>query len=122
ESESRKIGTVQLPDALLDAMRAAECVRVVLPRPLRIELLKDEYAHFFDDHEALSDRLDRLVPIHGKKTIARWMDAAKAGDWDTLVSELLELHYDPMYRRSIDRNFPSIADALAVEPRQLEAR
>src|SRR4030095_8139318 len=88
---------------------------------LRIELLKDEYAHFFDDHEALSDRLDRLVPIHGKKTIARWMNAAKAGDWDTLVSELLELHYDPMYRRSIDRNFPRIADALDVEPSTLDA-
>ena len=119
ESESRKIGTVQLPDALLDAMRAAECIRVVLPRPLRIELLKDEYAHFFDDQAALLDRLERLVPIHGKKTIARWMDAAKAGDWDTLVSELLELHYDPMYRRSIDRNFPRIARAIEVEPSTL---
>ena len=119
ESESRKIGTVQLPDALLDAMRAAECIRVVLPRPLRIALLKDEYAHFFDDREALADRLERLVPLHGKKTIARWMNAANAGDWDTLVSELLELHYDPMYRRSIDRNFPRIADALDVEPSTL---
>jgi tRNA 2-selenouridine synthase len=119
ESESRKIGTVQLPDALLDAMRAAECIRVVLPRALRIELLKDEYAHFFDDQDALSDRLERLVPIHGKKTVARWMDAAKGGDWDTLVSELLDLHYDPMYRRSIDRNFPRIAGALDAEPATL---
>jgi tRNA 2-selenouridine synthase len=119
ESESRKIGTVQLPDALLEAMRGAQCIRVVLPRPLRIELLKDEYAHFFDDQAALSDRLERLVPIHGKKTIARWLDIAKAGDWDTLVSELLEVHYDPMYRRSIDRNFPRIADAIDVEPSML---
>ena len=119
ESESRKIGTVQLPDALLDAMRAAQCIRVVLPRSLRIELLKDEYSHFFDDQAALSHRLERLVPIHGKRTIARWMEAAKAGDWDTLVSELLELHYDPMYRRSIDRNFPRIADAIDVEPSAL---
>ena len=116
ESESRKIGTVQLPDALLDAMRAAECIRVVLPRPLRVALLKDEYAHFFDDCEALSGRLERLVPIHGKQAIARWTDAARAGDWDTLVSELLATHYDPMYRRSIDRNFPRIADAIDVEP------
>jgi len=101
---------------LLDAMRAAECIRVVLPRPLRVALLKDEYAHFFDDCEALSGRLERLVPIHGKQAIARWTDAARAGDWDTLVSELLETHYDPMYRRSIDRNFPRIADAIDVEP------
>jgi tRNA 2-selenouridine synthase len=116
ESESRKIGTVQIPDALLDAMRNAACIRVVLPRPLRIELLKDEYAHFFDDRDALSARLERLVPIHGKQAIARWTDAAKTGDWDTLVGELLEAHYDPMYRRSIDRNFPRVADAIDVEP------
>ena len=116
ESESRKIGTVQLPDALLDAMRTAPCIRVVLPRPLRIQLLKDDYAHFFDDQTALSRRLERLVPIHGRKQITHWMDAAKAGDWDTLVSELLELHYDPMYRRSIERNFPRIAAAIDIEP------
>jgi tRNA 2-selenouridine synthase len=119
ESESRKIGTVQLPDSLLDAMRAGQCIRVHLPRPLRIELLKEEYAHFFDDQEALADRLQRLVPLHGKKTIAHWLDAAKAGDWDALVSELLDVHYDPMYRRSIERNFPRIADALDVEPSTL---
>jgi len=57
----------------------------------------------------------RLAPLHGKKTIERWADAAKSGDWDGLVAELLELHYDPMYTRSIDRNFPRIAEARAVE-------
>ena len=119
ESESRKIGAVQLPDALLAAMRAAECIRVVLPPPLRIELLKDEYAHFLADHDALSARLVRLVPLHGKKTIARWIDAAKAGNWDELVAELLALHYDPMYQRSIGRNFPRSADALDVAPSAL---
>jgi len=119
ESESRKIGTVQLPDSLLDAMRGGPCIRVVLPRPLRIELLKEEYAHFFDDQQALSDRLQRLVPVHGKKTIGHWLETAKAGDWDALVSELLEVHYDPMYRRSIERNFPRIADAIDVQPSAL---
>lgn len=119
ESESRKIGTVALPDSLLDAMRAGQCIRVVLPRSLRIELLKEEYAHFLGDHEALSDKLQRLVPLHGKSTISRWREAAKAADWDALVGELLEVHYDPMYRRSIDRNFPRIADSLDVEPSTL---
>jgi tRNA 2-selenouridine synthase len=96
-----------------------ECIRVVLPPLLRIELLKDEYAHFLADHDALSARLVRLVPLHGKKTIARWIDAAKAGNWDELVAELLALHYDPMYQRSIGRNFPRSEDALDVAPSAL---
>jgi tRNA 2-selenouridine synthase len=119
ESESRKIGTVQLPDALLTAMRGARCIRVVLPLPLRVELLKHEYAHFLSDHGALSARLARLVPLHGKKTIERWIDAAKAGSWDELVGELLALHYDPMYARSIERNFPRSEDAIDIAPSSL---
>jgi tRNA 2-selenouridine synthase len=134
ESESRKIGALQVPQALLAAMRAADCIRVELPQPMRIELLKAEYAHFLADHSALAARLLRLVPLHGKATIERWTDAAKAGDWDRLVGELLLLHYDPSYTRSIGRNFPRLADAIAVSPdaatdgafqalaRELEAR
>ena len=119
ESESKKIGTVQLPDALLAAMRAADCIRIALPQPLRIELLKSEYAHFLADHGALTARLRHLVPLHGKKTIERWADAAKAGDWNTLVEELLALHYDPTYTRSIGKNFPRFAGAIDVAPSAL---
>jgi tRNA 2-selenouridine synthase len=116
ESESKRIGTVQVPETVLAAMRAAEGIRIELPQPLRIELLKGEYAHFLADHGALAARLLHLVPLHGKKTVERWTDAAKAGDWDRLVGELLLLHYDPAYTRSIGKNFPRIADAIAVSP------
>jgi tRNA 2-selenouridine synthase len=116
ESESRKIGTVQLPDALLAAMRAAPCVRVSTPRELRVALLKEEYAHFLDDPDALAAKLALLVPLHGHKTVKRWNAAARAGDFDPLVDELLAIHYDPMYARSIERNFPRSAQALSVTP------
>lgn len=116
ESESRKIGTVQVPDSLLDAMRRAECIRVDTPQPLRVQLLKDEYAHFLADPAALSSRLAHLVVLHGRKTIERWQAAAAAGDWDTLVRELLVCHYDPMYARSMAKNYPNVADAIVVSP------
>jgi len=116
ESESRKIGTLQLPDALLDAMRAAECIRIVTPQALRVVLLKEEYAHFLGDHASLAAPFARLVPLHGKAAIEQWSAAAASGDWDSLVGELLARHYDPMYTRAIARNFPRIADALVVAP------
>jgi len=116
ESESKRIGTVQLPESLLAAMRGAPCIRLELPRALRIELLKAEYAHFLVDPAALAARLLRLVPLHGKKAVEQWTDAAKAGDWDRVIAELLDLHYDPAYTRSIGRNFPRIADAVTVAP------
>ncbi len=120
ESESRKIGSVQVPDSLLDAMRAAACIRVDTPQHLRVALLRDEYVHLIDDPASLADKLSPLVPVHGRKVIARWVDAATAGDFATLIDELLVTHYDPTYGRSIMRNFPRYADAIAVTPHAID--
>ncbi|HEY5307815.1 MAG TPA: tRNA 2-selenouridine(34) synthase MnmH, partial [Casimicrobiaceae bacterium] len=38
------------------------------------------------------------------------------GDFTTLVDELLVMHYDPTYGRSILRNFPRHAEATRVTP------
>ena len=35
---------------------------------------------------------------------------------DTLVRELLACHYDPMYARSMAKNFPNVANAIVVSP------
>ena len=120
ESESRKIGAIQVPDALLDAMRRAACIRVDTPRELRVALLKDEYLHFIEDPGSLADKLQPLVPVHGRKVIEHWIAAATAGDFDTLVDELLVTHYDPTYGRSILRNFSRHADALRVTPHAID--
>ena len=101
ESESKRIGTLHLPDTLLTAIRAAPCIRLDTPAPLRIALLKDEYAHYVADADALAARLALLVPLHGRKTIARWEAAAAAGEWDAMVGELLAQHYDPTYERAL---------------------
>ncbi len=121
ESESRKIGTLQVPVALLDAMRAAACVRVDTPQALRVALLKEEYTHFLADPDALGDKLRHLAPLHGHKVIAQWDAAARAGDHDTLVNDLLTRHYDPTYARSITRNFPRIEEAVSVVPAAIDA-
>ena len=121
ESESRKIGTVQVPDLLLARMREAPCVRVATPLALRVALLMDEYAHFLADPDALAARLHHLVPLHGRATIDRWIESARAGAFDALVRELLVAHYDPAYTRSIERNFPRIADAYTVTPDDVSA-
>lgn len=114
ESESRRIGTLQVPDPLLSAMRAARCVLVDTPLALRVALLMEEYAHFLEDSGALCDRLQRLVPLHGRTVVERWTQAAHAGEHETLVGELLTRHYDPLYARSMSRNFPRHAEGTHV--------
>ncbi len=85
ESESRNIGTVQLPDALLDAMRAASCVVLDTPDALRVALLKEEYAHFLADPALLAPGSRACSSCTAGRRSTTGSAAAAAGDWDTLV-------------------------------------
>jgi tRNA 2-selenouridine synthase len=114
ESESRRIGAVQMPDALLARMRAGRAVTLNTPLAQRVALLKEEYAHYLSAPGLLADRLQRLTVLHGKPVIARWSAMAAAGDWDAFIGELLAAHYDPTYARSLERNFPAVRQAVSI--------
>ncbi|HXX83450.1 MAG TPA: tRNA 2-selenouridine(34) synthase MnmH [Casimicrobiaceae bacterium] len=103
ESESRRIGALQLPDALLESMHRGRRLLLVTALAQRVELLKRDYGHFVADATRFRERLAPLAPLHGKATLSRWEALASAGDWDALVTELLEQHYDPTYARSLGR-------------------
>ena len=109
ESESKKIGVLRTPEALINAMWAARCIRLEAAVPLRVSMLLREYAHYAIDTAALGEQLDRLVEMHGRERIASWKAMAVAGDGDTLVRELLEVHYDPAYSRSILTHYKNLA-------------
>ena len=114
ESESRKIGVLRTPETLIAAMWEARCIRLEAAVPLRVSMLLREYAHFAIDTAALGGQLDRLVELHGHERIASWKAIAAAGDGDTLVRELLELHYDPAYARSILTHYKNLATAATL--------
>jgi len=119
EAESKKIGQLQVPDALLETMRAAACVRVEAPVEARVRFLIDEYRHFLADPAGLKAQLDCLVTLHGREVIGRWKAAADRGDWPSLVADLLENHYDPAYRKSTHRNYVQLERAHVFRPRDL---
>lgn len=114
ESESRKIGELRIPDALLRLMRSSECVRLEVPLHARIRLLRGEYEHFERDPNALDTQLDCLSALHGRQKIAQWKALARDDNWDGVVEQLLVEHYDPAYLKSIDRNFERAASADVV--------
>ena len=114
ESESKKIGAIQVPQGVLERMWQSECVLVQTAMSARIELLKQEYVHFLDDPRALGVQLDRLVALHGHAVIDRWKTLAVDGDWNVLVEELLVQHYDPTYSRSIGAHYPRLPQARTL--------
>jgi len=111
ESESKKIGNLHTPEILLACMRQSPCLNLDADLPVRISLLKQEYAHFLADVSALNRQLDCLVSLRGHDTVDHWKSLAAAGDWDALVGELLTSHYDPAYHRSLGRNYHAAVSA-----------
>jgi len=114
EAESKKIGLLRVPDALLVRMREGGCVRVEVAMPLRVVLLKEEYAHFLANPAALKEKLDCLIGLYGHEIIARWNALAEQGAWDELVLALLERHYDPAYGKSTLKNYPHYAGTMPI--------
>lgn len=114
EGESKKIGELQVPDALMTRMRASPCVVLDTDIETRVTLLLEEYEHFTADRTALDAQLDCLVALHGREKIGQWKSLAAAGEWRAFVARLLVEHYDPAYARSSARNFVQLADAQRV--------
>lgn len=108
EAESKKIGQIQLPDALLSSMRQGMTLAVDAAMPLRVQLLREDYRHFEEDPQALIQRLAYLRPLIGGEEFSAWEDLAVRREVPQLFERLMRNHYDPTYRRSIQRNYPAI--------------
>ncbi len=105
ESESKKVGNVSIPDALMLALRESPCARVELPIAARVALLLEDYDFFVTDPDFFCKRLDVLRDLRGHAVINAWQEQIRAGQVAQVVQELLEKHYDPGYLSSTRRNF-----------------
>jgi len=115
EAESKKIGQIQVPEALMARMRASRCVTLDTDVATRVTLLLDEYRHFLDDRDTLNAQLDCLVALHGRERINEWKALAAAGKWREFVERLLVQHYDPAYSRSSTRNYAQLVNAAGAK-------
>jgi tRNA 2-selenouridine synthase len=117
EAESRKVGNLSVPEALMLAMRASPCVHLQLSDPERVALLMEDYDFFVRDPDFFCRRLDALMELRGHKTVEDWQQRVRRGDVASVVQELLHTHYDPTYATSLARNFKHSTGAPVVELR-----
>jgi tRNA 2-selenouridine synthase len=111
EAESRRIGSVQLPDALVAAIRAAPCLRIDASRTARVDFLLRDYAYFLQRPNWLAEQLGRLRGLQSNETLAHWLSLVEQHEFATLVADLLEAHYDPLYQRSQAKNYTDYEEA-----------
>ena len=111
ESESKKVGNVSVPDAVMGAIREGDCLLLELPIEERVELLLEDYDFFAKDPEFFCQRLDVLTDLRGKAVVEAWKAQVRSGEYAQLASvvrALLEVHYDPGYASSTRRNYKHI--------------
>jgi len=89
-----------VPPALWARMAAAPRIEVAAPREARARYLVGAYADIVADHD-LIERVIARLPVHpSQKRLEGWRGLLATGDYAALAEALMELHYDPAYRRS----------------------
>jgi tRNA 2-selenouridine synthase len=121
EAESKKIGDLQLPESLYDAMHRAPVVNLVAPMSERVKLWREDYPHFAADPVAMVGKLEPLKPLVGNDVMSQWRLMALAGQIDELFESVMTQHYDPCYSRSTRRNYGPRIDQRIIELPSLNA-
>lgn len=101
EGESRKVGDVILPREAWRALSGGTSIELVTSIERRIEVLEHEYLGARGAEEALLRQLPlleaRLKRARGEPTLCELLRAGRSAE---LVRQVLERHYDPLYRHS----------------------
>jgi len=114
EAESSKIGLITLPPALIAAMHAGTCLLVETPLAARVAGLLEDYRHYTENPEIFIEHLKPLHRFHGAKQLEHWSSLIHQGDFETMVAELLTLHYDPSYFRATSKHYVNLDKAQRV--------
>ncbi|NML34565.1 tRNA 2-selenouridine(34) synthase MnmH [Paraburkholderia antibiotica] len=121
EAESRRIGSITLPLALLETFHRGACVEVNSSLEERAAFLLQDYAHLFDHPDYLKAQLQRLIGLHSRERVTDWQQLVDGNRRAELAHELILKHYDPAYARSSGQHFEQLPNALQLDFRPNDA-
>ena len=105
EAESPKIGRIQLPAVLLNAIYKGRCIHIEAAVSSRVSFLISEYRHFLQNGKLFTQAVERLTDYAGQKKISYWLSLYETGKITELTEDLLLSHYDPFYIRAMKKHF-----------------
>lgn len=115
ESESKRIGRVQLPEALFRRMHGGRLFAVETPMPERIAMWRSEYPHFERDPVGLVAQLSHLKALVSGASLDKWVAMAEGRDINALFESIMLDYYDPAYLRSTKKNYVHTEDAIKIQ-------
>jgi len=114
EAESNKIGQIYLPQALWQKITQASCIEIQVPLVARIQWLLQEYPQMMAHPDILKDKLQKLQSRYSRKKIQDWYHLIDTQQWPQLVSDLLQVHYDPAYAHALKHCYSKIEQVIPL--------
>ena len=111
ESESKKIGSLRIPEKLMNRIRLGDTIRIEAAIDKRIDLIVEEYPHFLANPDRLKEAIRSLQQLHSNKIVQEWEGLIDKQNWREFVGDIMIRHYDPAYQKSSIQNFPKLSSA-----------
>ena len=97
EGESRHIGRVAVPLRFHRAMQAQTSLWLTTSMKLRTEIILADYPDLRQLQGPITHALDSLRERLGNTTVARLKQLQHNENWESLITELIQTYYDPLY-------------------------
>lgn len=101
EGESRKIGPVQIPLRVFEAMQNGKKIKVVSTIPERVERIHKEYCKNIDN-ELLKKKMRMIEKFLGRKKVDEYSKMLDDGKLKEVLEKILIEYYDNLYAHTID--------------------
>ncbi|MBD9525984.1 tRNA 2-selenouridine(34) synthase MnmH [Paracoccus sp. PAR01] len=115
EAESSRIGEVNLPRGIWQAIIAAPRIRLAVPVQARAAYTAQSYADACADPRRLTRIVDSLRPLHPGDHIDGWLRMIDSADWVALSAGLMRDHYDPRYEKHRARHDDGRGAVVALD-------
>ena len=115
EAESSKIGRLNLPPSIWEALKEAPRIEVTADIEARTGYLVRAYEDVLSDAEGMSRKLSFLRRFRGHAVVDAWDKLIFEGDKAGVTRALMEQHYDPAYDTSRRVHAHTVAGAVRVE-------
>ncbi len=115
ESESSRVGRVQVPASMWALMKEASVIELDVPLEARARYLLGEYGHFTGSPELLLKKMEPILPMHSTDVVDQWSESIREGDFMAFVKSILKHHYDPAYLRSRKKTYKLPLVSLSID-------
>jgi len=101
EGESRKIGNLQIPAFLCEAMEHAN--NILITRSLSVRVKELVAGYFINNHDEITQITKKLWKVISKNNKQKMLELLEQKEYHQAAEILLTKYYDPLYEHTLKK-------------------